>query len=101
MSPRFFFAFVATAATIAPFTVACTPSCKDVCDKLVACENEGTERMSSAECAEQCTTQHELYASWTDGQKRDAFDDELTCLYGSSCDDVAANVCYDERVWTY
>jgi hypothetical protein len=80
----------------------CTPSCEEVCDKLVACENEGTERMSSAECQESCNDQHALYnEEWDDGQKRDAFDAHLSCLYESECADVEAGTCYDEEIWSY
>jgi hypothetical protein len=84
-----------------PFGIACTPSCDVVCEKVVECENEGTERMSSAECAESCTDQRDLYAGWTDVQKRDAFDEELTCLYESSCADIAEDICYDEMIWSF
>ncbi|GDX82690.1 hypothetical protein LBMAG42_45010 [Deltaproteobacteria bacterium] len=79
----------------------CTPTCDEVCDKLVACENEGTERMSSDECKESCTAQHDLYDEWTDTQKRDAFDAELSCLYESECSDIEAGVCYEAEVWGF
>ncbi len=72
-----------------------------MCDKLVACENPGTERMSSAECKEQCETQEKLYATWSDTQLRESFDDQLTCLYEAECADVAAGACYDEEVFTF
>ena len=72
-----------------------------MCKKLVACENEGTERMSSDECKESCQQQQDLYAGWTDGEKQDAFDAELSCLYTSECADVADGVCYDEEVWSF
>jgi len=89
-----FFAFVAL--------LGCTPTCDQVCDKLVACENPGTERMSSAECRESCESQRSLYnEEWDDIEKRDAFDDELTCLYDAECADVSDGVCYDEEVWSY
>jgi hypothetical protein len=79
----------------------CTPTCGDVCDHMVACDNEGTERMSSADCEEQCQQQQKLYDDWTDGQKRDHFDDELSCLYGATCDELAEGVCYDSLIWSY
>ena len=79
----------------------CTPSCDDVCDKIVACDNEGTERMSSEECSEECTQQQTLLDTWTDTQKRAAFDDELTCLQASECSDIADGACYDAEVWSY
>ena len=81
--------------------VGCTPSCKQVCEKLVTCEDDGTERMPEAECTETCQDQQALYDDWTDVDKRDAFDAELTCLYDASCDDIAGGSCYDERVWSF
>ncbi|MSQ01356.1 MAG: hypothetical protein EXR71_05600 [Myxococcales bacterium] len=79
----------------------CTPTCEEVCDKLVACEMGGTERMSPAECQESCVSQQTLYDDWTDVQKRDAFDAELTCLNISECADIDAGVCYDAEVWSF
>lgn len=67
----------------------------------MACEEAGTERMSGAECEEQCREQQELYATWTDVQKRDRFDDHLTCLYESECADVFAGTCYDEDLFSF
>ncbi len=80
----------------------CTPTCEEVCDKLVACENAGTERMSTAECRESCEDQRTLYdETWDDVAKREAFDAELTCLYESECAEVEEGVCYDEAVWSF
>lgn len=79
----------------------CTPTCQDVCTKLVACDGLSTERMTEGECDEQCTLQQTRYETWDDSQKRDAFDDELTCLYSSTCDEVADGVCYDEEVFSF
>lgn len=82
-------------------SVGCTPSCQDVCRKLVECEDLQTSRMSALECQEQCTLQDNRYSSWDDTVKRDAFDDELTCLYDASCEEVAAGACYDEEVYSF
>ncbi|MBM4391636.1 MAG: hypothetical protein FJ090_10985 [Deltaproteobacteria bacterium] len=80
---------------------ACTPSCEQVCEKLVACDNDGTERMPEAECTEACQEQQALYDDWTDVQKRDALDAELSCLYNATCDEVASGSCYDEDIWAF
>jgi hypothetical protein len=72
-----------------------------VCDKVVECDDLGTERMPPEECKESCLQQKALYATWTDTQLRDAFDDELSCIDDSSCDDIAAGVCYDEDLWSF
>ncbi|MES2640307.1 MAG: hypothetical protein V4850_12515 [Myxococcota bacterium] len=72
-----------------------------MCDKLVECDNPGTERMSGPECEESCNTQKDSYAKWTDTQLRDAMDAQLSCLYDASCDAVADGACYDEDVWSF
>lgn len=79
----------------------CQPTCEQVCDKLVECGNPGTERMSSPECEESCTTQKDLYDRWTDTRLRDAFDEQLSCLHHEECDAIAGGVCYDEDVWSF
>lgn len=82
--------------------LACKPTCKQVCDKLVECENPGTERMPSAECEDSCRTQSSLYEDeWTDVSLREAFDAELACIDDAECEDIAAGVCYSEEVWSY
>lgn len=79
----------------------CSPTCEQVCDKLVACEDPGTERMGSAECQESCVQQQELLDHWNDVQKQDAFDAELSCLYESSCGQVQDGACYDADLWSF
>jgi hypothetical protein len=81
------------------FLLACTPTCKDVCTKLAECPSVQAEGITEAECTESCSTQQDLYAEWSDVEKRKAFDAELTCLYESDCDEVAADACYDERIF--
>lgn len=79
----------------------CTPTCEQVCDKLVACDGLGTERMSAYECEEQCGVQNALYADWTDGELEQDFDDHLTCLNESECDAIAGGSCYDEALFAF
>ncbi len=79
----------------------CKASCADVCDKLVDCDGLPTQRMSSAECEESCKQESELYDSWGDVQKQDAFQAELDCLRDETCEDIAADTCYDETTWAY
>lgn len=79
----------------------CKPTCEQVCDKLVACEDPGTERMGSAECQESCVRQEELLDHWNDVQKQDAFDAQLSCLDASTCDEVQEGVCYDADIWSF
>ena len=81
--------------------VGCDPSCEQVCEKLIACDDLGTERMSAGECEEQCREQQDLYGQWDDAALRQSFQDHLGCLQDSACDDIAAGVCYDEDVFTF
>ncbi|MFZ5477827.1 MAG: hypothetical protein ACOZNI_13715 [Myxococcota bacterium] len=79
----------------------CSPTCEQVCEKLVDCENEGTERMTATECELSCDEQEDLYDRWTDEQKRDAFEAELQCIQESACEEIAEGACYDPEVWTF
>jgi hypothetical protein len=66
------------------------------------CGDLGTERETAYDCQLQCEDQHDLYwKTWTDPDKRDAFRAELTCLNGSTCDEIAAGACYDPEVWSF
>ena len=79
----------------------CKATCADVCDQIVDCDGLPTARMSSAECEESCKSQSDQYDGWADGQKQDALQDELDCLSDSTCDDIAAGVCYNEAIWNF
>jgi hypothetical protein len=82
--------------------LACTPTCEDVCDKLVGeCGDLGTERQGSAECQIQCEAQDRLLENWNDEQQRDAYDAEMRCLRDATCDDIAEGVCYDPALWSF
>ncbi len=79
----------------------CTPTCKEVCVKLIACDDLGTERMSATECEESCNQQRDLYAGWSDTELRADFDAELTCLNTRECSEIADGACYDEAVFEF
>lgn len=86
-------------AVLAGVLGGCTPTCQDVCTKLATCDAVSADGLTSAECSESCGQQRDLYAEWTDVEKRKAFDAELTCLYESECAEIEAGACYDERVF--
>ncbi|MFN7145847.1 MAG: hypothetical protein ACK4YP_18875 [Myxococcota bacterium] len=79
----------------------CQPGCEQVCDKLVACDMAGTERMNAAECEVQCNEQQELYATWSDTELRASFDAHLSCLNTSTCEEIEGGACYDEEVFSF
>lgn len=79
----------------------CTPTCEQVCNKLVGCENPGTEMLAADDCRESCEKQRDLYQSWTDESLRDAFDESLSCYQSESCDAIAKGVCYNSEIWSW
>lgn len=79
----------------------CTPTCDDVCVKLVECGNEGTELLNADDCSDQCKRQQTLYDHWSDLQLRDAFEESLNCYRNSTCDEIAAGACYNQDIWSY
>ncbi len=80
---------------------ACRPSCEEVCDKLLACEEVESPRVSHAECEDSCTREEALYETWDDTHLLDALYDEMACVMDSPCADVAAGACYDEALFVY
>ena len=72
-----------------------------MCRHVVECGNDGTERMSAAECSESCSAQQALYEEWTDTVLRADFEESLRCYNDASCGDLASGACYDPEVWTY
>lgn len=74
---------------------ACTPTCEETCDHLVACGERLGDVPTAAECEESCTAERTLYEKWTDESLRDAFDDELSCIVGATCEELEAGTCAD------
>lgn len=95
---RWFAALVVACAALAS---GCKATCQEVCAKLVECDGLPTERMSADECEESCKAEADLYDGWADIQKQDAFQAELDCLSGATCEDIAAGVCYDDSIWSF
>lgn len=79
----------------------CTPTCEQVCEKLIDCEELSTERMGAAECTESCLIQRDQYADWTDTQLEQDFDDHLSCLQSEECAAIAEGACYDDEVFSF
>jgi len=89
---------LAGALLVAP---GCTPTCEQVCDKLVGCDGLSTERQTAAECTETCQTQQELYQRWTDTELRADFDGQLSCLNDATCEQIAAGECFDAELYAW
>lgn len=84
-----------------PLLGGCNPTCSNVCDKLVACDEVETPRMSSEVCEQSCETQEDLYFSWDDTQLQEAFTEYKQCVRSSSCEAIAEGVCYDEDIYLF
>lgn len=85
------FLFVATLS-------GCTPTCDQVCRKVLFDCDLNTERVALLTCTDSCDRQRTLYEDlWVDDPTglADAFDDHRRCLMRESCDDIAAGVCYE------
>jgi hypothetical protein len=79
----------------------CDPSCTSVCEKLVACEDVDSPRVSWVECTESCEDQERLYEQWTDTVKREGFSEMKSCIEDSECSDIADGECYDEDLYIW
>jgi len=78
---------------------ACRPSCEEVCEKLLACEEVESPRVSETECEDSCTREEALYETWEDERLLDALYDEMECIADSTCAEVAGGACYDEALF--
>lgn len=83
------------------FAGGCTPTCGQVCHKLLDCGNLGTERVAFAQCEESCLDQRAVLEDWEDEAQIDAFDDHRRCLASSSCEEIEDGTCYDEVLFSF
>lgn len=77
---------------------ACTPRCQEVCSKVLDCGIEST-RVARGECIASCQTEQALYDTWEDTEKQKAFKEHKRCIRSSSCEEIAAGECFDERLY--
>ncbi len=82
-------------AALLALAAGCTPTCEETCDHLVACGERLGDLPTAAECEESCTAERALYEKWTDEALRTAFEDELTCIVGATCEELEAGTCED------
>lgn len=89
---------VLVAATL--WGAGCTPSCERTCRKLLKCGNLETDRVSVRECEANCEVQLGLYEGWDDEKELDkALDQHRRCLVRSTCEEIEAGECYDDRLY--
>ena len=59
-----------------------------------------SDRVSVPECEASCTVQLTMFEDWEDEDElNDAFDEHRRCLVQSTCEQVEAGECYDERLF--
>jgi len=80
---------------------ACEPSCEQTCEKLLACDEVESPRVSERECERACTTQEELYLSWDDVDLQEAFSDHKRCIDEEECSAIAEGACVDDRLFAF
>jgi hypothetical protein len=78
----------------------CTPDCERTCRKVLSCDID-SPRDAIDMCKASCETEDHLYDVWDDQEKTDAFHEERRCLVDSSCEDIAAGACYDDRLYPF
>jgi hypothetical protein len=79
----------------------CTPTCKEVCVKLLECDDVESPRVSEYECRDQCEREENLYEEWEDLQALEQHYDERDCIMGTECADIASGACYDEELYLF
>lgn len=78
----------------------CTPTCERTCRKILKCDNLESDRVSVFECQATCENQRSLYEGWADEKELDkALDAHRRCLVRSTCEEIEAGECYDERLF--
>jgi len=76
----------------------CTPRCQETCSKVLDCGLEST-RVARDECIFACREQGNLYNTWEDQTKIDAFKAHKRCIGQSSCEEIEQGVCYDPELF--
>ncbi len=89
------------ALLVLTLSAGCTPTCKEVCVKLLECDDVESPRVSEYECREACEREENLYEEWEDLQALDKHHDERDCIMDSECADIADGACYDEELYLF
>lgn len=78
---------------------ACTPTCDQVCAKVISC---GTvDALNQYECEETCDRQQVGYEVDKDKTLQRAFAEHRQCIGAATCDEIEAGLCYDERLFEF
>ncbi len=74
---------------------ACTPTCEQVCKKVLFDCQLDSERVALDECVISCNRQETLYRQWENDAQLSLFMDHRRCVARSTCDEIGAGVCYE------
>jgi hypothetical protein len=77
------------------------PPCKQVCEKLLECEEVDSPRIALSECEDSCEAQEALYQQWTDEELEERFVAYKECVDEEECSAIAEGACYDERLFAW
>jgi hypothetical protein len=80
---------------------ACSPDCDRTCQKLLTCDELEAPEMGEEECVSACNAQVNLYEDEEDEATQNALDDYKSCVIDSTCDELAAGVCYNEDIYSW
>ena len=79
----------------------CHPTCKEVCNQLLDCDEVESFRVSEAECRAACLREEELYTDWQDLDALEIHYDQRSCIVDASCEEIADGACYDEELYLF
>ncbi len=80
---------------------ACTPTCRETCKKLLACEDLDSERVALDACDDSCGDLDAQYEDWEDESLIEALDEHKKCVGSSTCEEIGAGVCFDEALFVF
>ena len=90
-----------SAALLLTLAAGCTPTCKEVCVKLLECDDVESPRVSEWECRDACEREENLYEEWEDLRTLELHYDERDCIMDSECSEIADGACYDEELYLF
>jgi hypothetical protein len=86
---------------VSALAAGCTPNCPDTCRKILRCDELAVVEYGQIECEESCNRASDLYESWEDQDKIDAFDAHRQCISASTCEEISAGVCYEDEIFIF
>ena len=89
-----------SAILIAVLATACSPGCERTCRKLDTCSVDGST-VTVVECADTCATMIKSFDRDDDDVRKESFAAHRRCVLNATCDELDADVCYDETLFAF